>query len=430
MARAKPFRSHIAQMDPTLSAPILILTHEFAPTKGGIATFTEEMARAAASLGRQVEVWAPQCNGHGTEDQDYPFSIRRLDLKGTQDLSCQVRLVLEMIRQRRRMRHAIVYLCEPGPVLAMCYLQFFKTFKPGKLIITFHGSEIQCFAAHPGKRMAVNQLIKRADRVSTPSEFTHGLLKANFPAAKRKTFLTPGALRSNFEEIEARRYRSSKKVNILTVGRLHPRKGQAFILHALAQLPRQLRRQVCFWVVGTGKKYGYESELRQIAERLDFSVTFFGDVSNEQLEDLYARADIFSMTSVNFRKSVEGFGLVYLEAAAHGLPIVAHRVGGVAEAVSHGENGILVEPGNQSELTEAFAQLIQDRDRREKMGRNGKKWARRNNWIQSAELLFNRWDITIDPSIDESEQPLPLRSGSATVERPEIAAQAFTSQQA
>ncbi|EDY82291.1 glycosyl transferase, group 1 family protein [Verrucomicrobiia bacterium DG1235] len=393
-------------MEFSVKAPILILTHEFAPTKGGIATFTEEMARAAAKLGRIVEVWAPQSNGN--HDSDFPFTIRRLDLKGTQDLSCQARLAMEMIRERRRLRNAIVYLCEPGPVLAMCYLQFFKTFKPGKLIITFHGSEIKTFAANPGKRMAVNALIKRADRISTPSEFTHGLLKQNFPVAKRKTFLTPGALRSNFEEIEARRSRPSKKVHILTVGRLHPRKGQAFILHALAQLPRQLRRQVTFWVVGTGNKHGYEDELRELADKTDFGVTFFGDVSNEQLEELYARADIFSMTSVNFRKSVEGFGLVYLEAAAHGLPIVAHRIGGVAEAVSHGENGILVEPGNQTELTAAFGQLIQDRDLREKMGRNGKKWARRNTWLQSADLLFNRWDITIDPSLDEAERAIEL----------------------
>lgn len=388
-------------MEFAASAPILILTHEFAPTKGGIATFTEEMARAAVKLGRVVEVWAPKAEKN--QDSDFPFTIRRLELKGSQDISCQARLAMEMIRERRRMRKAIVYLCEPGPVLAMCYLQFFKTFKPGKLVITFHGSEIQTFAANPGKRVAVNALIKRADRISTPSEFTHSLLKKHFSGARQKTFLTPCALRSDFAASAARPTRSSKKVNILTVGRLHPRKGQAFILAALAQLPRQLRRQVTFWIVGTGKKHGYEAELRQLAKTIDFDVKFFGDVSNEQLEDLYAHADIFSMTSVNFRKSVEGFGLVYLEAAAHGLPIVAHRIGGVAEAVSHGENGILVEPGNQAQLTDAFAQLIQDRELREKMGRNGKKWARRNTWLQSADLLFNRWDITIDPTLDEPE---------------------------
>ena len=394
-------------MEAISTAPILILTHEFAPTKGGIATFTEEIARAAAKLGRAVEVWAPQSDA--SSDEEFPFRIRRLDLKGSQDLSCQIRLAMEMIRERKRLRDAIVYLCEPGPILAMCHLQFFKRFKPAKLVLTFHGSEIQTFHSNPGKRMAVSSLIRKADRISTPSEYTHGLLKKHFPASKRKTYLTPCALRSDFAEIEARSNRSSKRVHILTVGRLHPRKGQAIILKALLQLPRTIRRQISFWIVGKGKKkHGYIQELKDLAEKADFGVTFFGDVSNEQLEVLYARADIFSMTSVNYRKSVEGFGLVYLEAAAHGLPIVAHRIGGVAEAVSHGENGILVEPENESELTQAFAKLIQDKELRLKMGRNGRKWAKRNTWLQSAELLFNRWDITIDPSIDEADLPLRL----------------------
>ena len=389
-------------MESSQNAPIFVLTHEFAPMRGGIATFTEEIARAAHKLGRTVEVWAPKCDE--CNDEAFPFKVRRLDLKGSQNLSCQMRLVRELVRERRALRKGIVYLSDPGPVLAMCYLQFFKTFKPGKLVITFHGSEIQNFAARPGKRFAVGQLLKKADRISTPSEFTHSLLQKHFPETEHKTFLTPGALRSDFTEIEQSASRSSKKVNILTVGRLHPRKGQVFILEALAALPRQLRRQVSFWVVGSGKKYGYESQLKALASKLDFSIRFFGDVTNGELERLYARADIFSMTSVNFKRSVEGFGLVYLEAAAHGLPVIAHRVGGVAEAVSDGENGILVEPENRVELTEAFAKLIQNKDLRLRMGQNGRKWARRNCWLQSADLLFNRWDITIDPTAEALEK--------------------------
>ena len=376
--------------------PIYILTHEFFPRKGGIATFTEEMARAAAKLGHRVEVWAPR--GENSGDADFPFSVKRLSLKGSQDISCQFRLAKEWIQQRRKLRKAIVYLSDPGPILAMRYLQFFKAFKPARLVITFHGSEVKRFAASPIRRFIVNMLVKRADRISAPSEFTHGLILKTFPAAARKTYLTPGALRSNFEGPKGAAPQSSERVHILTVGRIHPRKGQAHIMEALSDLPEELQEKVSFWIVGTGNKRGYGDRLREMASRVGFGVTFFGDVSNQELEDLYARASIFSMTSVNFRKSVEGFGLVYLEAAAHGLPIVANRIGGVAEAVSHGENGLLVEPGDRKGLTEAFARLIRDRELRSRMGQNGLTWARRNNWIQSAELLFNRWDIEIDPS--------------------------------
>mgnify|MGYP003350277809 CR=1 FL=1 len=65
----------------------------------------------------------------------------------------------------------------------------------------------------------------------------------------------------------------------------------------------------------------------------DFPIRFLGDVPDEELSRIYDRADIFAMTSINHGDSIEGFGLVYLEAAAHGLPIVAHDVGGVRDAV-------------------------------------------------------------------------------------------------
>jgi len=385
-------------MNPPETLPIRLLTHEFFPTKGGIATFAEEMARAAVAIGRQIEVWAPR--GDASGDGDFPFPIRRLQLAGTQNLGCQVRLAREMIARRRELRRSIVYLCDPGPILAMRYLHFFKAFKPGKLIITFHGSEVLNFAANPGSRFVVGQLLRKADRISAPSKFTHGLIVKRFPAARTKTFLTPGALRSGFEGAApgARAGRDRSKVNILAVGRLHPRKGQALALEALAALPDDLRRRVAFWIVGTGRRRGYEAKLRHHAAAADFETRFFGELDNGELEKLYAQADLFCMTSVNYRRSVEGFGLVYLEAAAHGLPIIAHRIGGVAEAVSHGENGLLAEPGDRAALADAFARLVRDPELRETMGRNGRRWAQRHSWEKSAELLFNRWDIEIDPS--------------------------------
>ncbi len=389
--------------------PIYVLTHEFSPKKGGIATFTEEMARAAVKIGHEVEVWAPR--GDPSGDADFPFKVRRLNLKGSQDLSCQFQLAREWIRERRKLRKGIVYLSDPGPILTMRYLQFFKALKPKRLILTFHGTEVNTFASNPFRRFLVNRIIKRADRISALSEFTHALIRKRFPASKLKTYLTPGALRANFETPKPKIDSPSNRIHILTVGRLHPRKGQVLILEALAALPTELRQRITFWIVGTGNKRGYGTCLKTLAKEMDFEVTFFGDVSNSELEDLYSRANIFSMTSVNFRKSVEGFGLVYLEAAAHGLPIIANRVGGVAEAVSHGENGLLVEPGDNTGLTSAFARLIQDDDLRSQMGENGRKWSRRNNWVESAKLLFNDWDIEIDPN-SNTKRNLPTSSTS------------------
>src|SRR5438876_1225848 len=114
--------------------PVFLITHEFYPVRGGIATFTEEIARATAGLGYKVEVWA-QAAPPEAEKNDWPFRLRRLPLKGTHDLWCQIRLARELIRHRRALRHATVYLPEPGPMMTMMLLQFFHAFRPRKLVL-------------------------------------------------------------------------------------------------------------------------------------------------------------------------------------------------------------------------------------------------------------------------------------------------------
>ena len=95
------------------------------------------------------------------------------------------------------------------------------------------------------------------------------------------------------------------------------------------------------------------------------------------------------MTSINHGLSVEGFGLVYLEAAAHGLPVVAHAVGGVGEAVIDGTTGLLVPPDQPTALTAALARLIDDAALRRRLGDAGRTWSRRHHWRESARLLFD-----------------------------------------
>jgi len=102
----------------------------------------------------------------------------------------------------------------------------------------------------------------------------------------------------------------------------------------------------------------------------------------------FSQADIFALTSIEYSSSIEGFGLVYLEASAHGLPIVAHSVGGVSEAVLDGRTGLLIPPDQPSRLTDAFAHHISDAKLRNKLGTAGRTWARQNNWKKSADLLF------------------------------------------
>jgi glycosyltransferase involved in cell wall biosynthesis len=370
------------------SQPLFLITHEFYPRRGGIATFAEEMAKASARLGYDVEVWAQSAPPE--HEKAWPFRLRRLPLKGTHDFTCQLRLVRELIAARRRLRYATVYLPEPGPMLAMMLLQFSPAFRPKRLILTFHGSEILRFYRNPVYRWFTRRLIRHADRISTLTDYTRDLLCSRFPEARGKTFLTPGALRSDFAVVPAPPARTGKRIVVLTVGRLHPRKGQLTTLQALQTLAPEFRRQIEYWIVGGsgGKHHGYEKTLRTTVAQGDLVVRFFGDVTNEELDHIYDRADIFAMTSIPHGHSIEGFGLVYLEAAAHGLPVVGHAIGGVSEAVVDGVTGFLVPPHRPAQLTAAFEKLITGPALRRQLGEAGRTWARRHVWTQSAETLF------------------------------------------
>ncbi|QYM79942.1 glycosyltransferase family 4 protein [Horticoccus luteus] len=368
--------------------PIFLLTHEFHPVRGGIATFAEEMARAAADSGRSVEVWAQAAPAE--REPVWPFPVRRLSLKGSQDFVCQARLAWELVWHRRRLRRGILFLPEPGPMLAMMALQFFGGIRPHRLVLTFHGSEILQFHRKPITRWLTRRLIRQADRVSTLSRYTRELLVSRFPEAAHKTCLTPGALRSASERTAAvPTARESGHIVVLTVGRLHPRKGQLLTLRALAALPPATRARLEYWIVGGQSKRGYENLLRAEAAQSGLTVRFFGSVPDAELENLYRQADIFALTSVDHGDSVEGFGLVYLEAAGHGLPIVGHAIGGVPEAVVPDVTGFLVRPGDSLSLTAAFARLIDDEGLRAQFAAAGRGWAHRNTWRRSAELLFN-----------------------------------------
>jgi len=106
------------------------------------------------------------------------------------------------------------------------------------------------------------------------------------------------------------------------------------------------------------------------------------------LRSEYEKADLFALTSIPQANSVEGFGFVYLEASAHGLPIVANRTGGVEDAVKDGQTGLLADPKIQSEITEHLKTFIENNNLREKMGKEGIKWAAKHSWEKVAQSLY------------------------------------------
>lgn len=369
-------------------APLVLVTHEFHPHRGGIAIYAAEMAKAACELGYQVEVWAPALPPNATEPA-WPFAIRRLPLAGNHSLLSQWRMARELLAHRDRLRAATLYIPEPGPLLAMLLLQYFDTLRPAQLMLTFHGSEIQRLGSRGLLRWSTSHLLPKATRISVVSAFARDLLQRIFPEAAGKVVITPGALRTDLTlDHPAAANIARRKLVVLTVARINPRKGQREVIAALQALPDALRDRVEYWLVGAHDKENYGAALAAAAAGTDVPVKFLGDIPDEKLGEIYAQADIFAMTSMPHRHSVEGFGLVYLEAGAHGLPIVAHAIGGVPEAVIDGETGLLVPPGDQAALTAAFARLLSDPALRRRLGEAGRARARAHTWHDSAQSLF------------------------------------------
>ncbi len=181
---------------------------------------------------------------------------------------------------------------------------------------------------------------------------------------------------------------SRSATTLLTVSRLVPRKGIDTVLRAL---PAVLGRfpQLRYRIAGEGPD---RERLAAIAEKMSVAeaVDFVGRVPVSALPALYRDATLFVMPVREERDSasVEGFGIVYLEAAASGLPVVAGASGGAAEALLDGETGLLVPPDDPARLAQAILRLLDDRDLREDMGRAGRVWVEREmNWDRAARQL-------------------------------------------
>jgi phosphatidylinositol alpha-1,6-mannosyltransferase len=372
--------------------PLVLVTHEFFPHRGGIAIYAAEIARAAQAMGYDVEVWAPALPAD-LPDLGWPFRVRRLPLAGDHSLLSQWRMARQLEARSDLLNAATLYIPEPGPLLAMLLLQYFERLQPARLLLTFHGSEIQRLASRRLLRWSTVHLLRKAVRISVVSNYARDLFVRHFPESAAKIVLTPGALRTDLAPSPAASApKAGANTVILTVARINPRKGQLQVIEALKALPAAQRGSLEYWLVGSHSKENYDNVLAAAAASAGFPVKFLGDVPDEALGDLYRQADIFAMTSMPHKHSVEGYGLVYLEAGAHGLPVVAHQIGGVPEAVIHGETGLLVAPGDTAGLTAAFSQLIADPSLRHRLGAAGRVRAGQRTWLDSAQTLFGQPD--------------------------------------
>jgi glycosyltransferase involved in cell wall biosynthesis len=233
------------------------------------------------------------------------------------------------------------------------------------------------WGAVPGGARAVRLIARRAKLVvsvsnATSAQWLRGLVSVVVP---------PGlsALELHRSKKAARSYaarQESCSTRFLAVARLVSRKQVKEIARVTAELA-EAGHAVALDVVGDGPE---RDAVAAVAVTSD-AVTYHGSVSDDMLHALYAGADVFILCPVSHRgpQGHEGFGIVFLEAASYGLPVIASDTGGIPEAV-HPEGSMLVSPHDWNALRASMIAIAEDRESRVRMSRANRAWAESNSW--------------------------------------------------
>ncbi|MFF7676094.1 glycosyltransferase family 4 protein [Actinacidiphila glaucinigra] len=363
----------------------LIVTNDFPPRPGGIQAFVHSMA-LRLDPGRVVVYASTWRDGSEVAafDAEQPFPVVR----------DRTTMLLPTPRVTRR---AAALLREHG-----CTSVWFGAAAPlglmapalrkagaRRLVATTHGHEAG-WAQLPASRTLLRRVGEGTDTITYLGEYTRSrIARALTPeAAGRMVQLPPGVDEKTFhpasggEAVRARLGLTDRPV-VVCVSRLVPRKGQDTLIEAM---PRILAAQpdAVLLVVGGGP---YADDLKRLAERTGVaeSVRFTGAVPWQELPAHFGAGDVFAMPCRTRRGGldVEGLGIVYLEASATGLPVVAGDSGGAPDAVLDGETGWVVRGGEPGEAAERILALLGDAELRRRMGERGRKWVE-DAW---------RWDL-------------------------------------
>ncbi|HVU60962.1 MAG TPA: glycosyltransferase family 4 protein [Mycobacteriales bacterium] len=367
---------------------LLLVTNDFPPRPGGIQSFLYGVvSRLPAD---EVVVLTSRWRGWAEWDAAQAFTVIRHDTR--------VMLPTPAVR-----RHAVEVFRGSG-----CTDVWFGAAAPlgllapalreagaRRIVATTHGHEIG-WGAIPGARSLLRRIAGDVDVLTYLGEYTRArLARAIGPRADRLQRLTPGVDTDLFSpEVDGGAKRAklgwSERPVVVCVSRLMPRKGQDVLVRALPELRRRAG-DVGLLLVGGGPSRSHLESLAKEYGVVD-SVYITGSVPFEQLPSYYRAGDVFAMPCRERLQGldVEGLGMVFLEAAACGLPVVAGRSGGSTEAVIDGENGLLVDGGDVMNVADAICELLLDKPRARAMGARGREWTAEEWTWQSATDCLSR----------------------------------------
>ena len=263
------------------------------------------------------------------------------------------------------------------------------------VIAITHGHEVWWAKLLPFK-LLIRRIGSTTDAMTYLGEFTRTAISKPLTsqAASRMVKIAPGIDTDHFRPVDSTQLRNSlglqeKKV-VVSVGRLVHRKGQDYLIKAMPMVLARIPNAHLL-IVGEGP---YRSHLQTLVAKyqLDASVSFIGRIQFNDLPYYLCAGDVFAMPSRSrfFGLEVEGLGIVYLEASACGLPVIAGASGGAPDALLEGVTGVVVNGRDTSAIAGAVIALLNDLGSAQKMGRAGREWIT-ENWRWSIwSQRFNR----------------------------------------
>jgi phosphatidylinositol alpha-1,6-mannosyltransferase len=343
----------------------LLVTNDFPPKIGGIQSYLWELWRRLPAGECAVLTLAHE--GAPAFDARQPFRIERVD----------ARLLLpsrDLVRRIDRLAadvDAALVLLDPALPLGLVGPRLERPYG-----VVLHGAEVTVPARLPLVRPRLRRVLRGAKRVIAAGRYPAAEVRRLGGDGLPIAIVPPGVDVERFVPLDAdergaarARFGFSVGVPLLvSVSRLVPRKGFDVLIEAAARLATA-HPGLEVAVAGTGRDRG---RLQRLATRHDAPVRFLGRVADADLPALYACADVFVMACRNRWAGLEqeGFGIVFLEAAACGVPQVAGESGGASEAVVDGETGYVVrQPARPDELAAAIARLLDDPAQRVRMGK-------------------------------------------------------------
>ncbi|MBM3205157.1 glycosyltransferase family 4 protein, partial [Candidatus Uhrbacteria bacterium] len=308
---------------------IALVTLDYPPEFGGVARYLGNLVKSAHG---EIDVFVPE-----THATDGPGKVTAVKLLATTFIRWLP--AIGFIRQLKK-DYEWVLVSHALPLGTAAWIA--RLFGGPKYAVLMHGLDLRLALTSKRKRWILRHVLHGADLVIANSEFTAQEI-TTFNSHK-PIVITPGVESILYpKRSNARRTLgiNEQEMIILSIARLVPRKGIDELIKVLPNLPPNARMVV----IGDGVDY---RRLRELAEPVADRVQFILHATDEERNQWLAAADIFALLPRDEGRDVEGFGIVFLEAAQAGLPIIASVSGGVAEAVVGGVTGICVPSENSS----------------------------------------------------------------------------------